>query len=78
MLMLLCVHVTGVLFLVLAGKFCPDYGLLLELHTVTLVDHSYVCALDLHTCTQHAHTRPECIITVQMVYFSSCAEYDNL
>ena len=22
-------------------KFCPDYGLLLELHALTLVDHSY-------------------------------------
>ena len=24
------------------GKFCPDYGLLLELHTLTLVARSYV------------------------------------
>ena len=24
------------------GKFRPDYGLLLELHTLTLVAHSYV------------------------------------
>ena len=23
------------------GKFCPDYGLLLELHALTLVAHSY-------------------------------------
>ena len=23
------------------GKFCPDYGLLLELHTLTLVARSY-------------------------------------
>ena len=28
------VHVTRVLFLVLAGKFRPDYGLLLELHAL--------------------------------------------
>ena len=38
MLMLLSVHVTRVLFLVLHGrKFRPDYGLLLELHALTLV-----------------------------------------
>ena len=36
MLMLLNVHVTRVLFLVLAG-IRPDYGLLLELHALTLV-----------------------------------------
>ena len=42
MLMLLCVHVTSVLFLVLAGKFRPDYGFLLELHALTVVARSYV------------------------------------
>ena len=41
MLMLLCMHMTRVLFLVLAGNFAPDYGLLLELHTLTLVTCSY-------------------------------------
>ena len=42
MLMLPSVHVTRVLFLVLAGNsFCPDYGLLLELHALTLVACSY-------------------------------------
>ena len=25
------------------GKFHPDYGLLLELHALTLVAHSYLC-----------------------------------
>ena len=25
----------------IGGKFCPDYGLLLELHALTLVDRSY-------------------------------------
>ena len=36
--MLLCVHMTRVLFLVLAGNSgYPDYGLLLELHALTLV-----------------------------------------
>ena len=40
MLMLLCVHMTSVLFLVLAENFA-DYGLLLELHTLTLVTRSY-------------------------------------
>ena len=39
--MLLCVHVTSVLFLVLAEKFRPDYELLLELNSLTLVTHSY-------------------------------------
>ena len=43
--MLLCVHVTRVLFLVLAGKFRPDYGLLLELHALTLVARSYALLL---------------------------------
>ena len=43
MLMLLSVHVTIVLFLVLAGKFRPDYGLLLELHALALVALSYHC-----------------------------------
>ena len=37
LLMLLTVHVTSVLFLVRFNNFCPDYGLLLELHTLTLV-----------------------------------------
>ena len=41
MLMLLCVHVTRVLFLVLAGNFTLTMGLLLELHALTLVAHSY-------------------------------------
>ena len=27
------------------GKFCPDYGLLLELHVLTLVTRSYICTL---------------------------------
>ena len=39
--MLLSIHVTSVLFLVLAGKSHPDYGLLLELHVLTLVTHCY-------------------------------------
>ena len=38
MLMLLSVHMTSVLFLVLAG----NSGLLLELHALTLVARSYV------------------------------------
>ena len=42
MLMLLCVHVTSVLFLVLAGNSSLTmHGLLLELHALTLV----ACAL---------------------------------
>ena len=45
MLMLLSVHVTRVLFLILAGKFRPDYGLLLELHALTLVARSYALLL---------------------------------
>ena len=46
MLMLLCVHVTRVLFLVLAGNFALTmYGLLLELHTLTLVARSYALLL---------------------------------
>ena len=55
MLMLLCVHVTRVLFLVLAGKFRPDYGLLLELHALTLVARSYalLCALCACVCFSH-------------------------
>ena len=36
--MLLSVHVTSVLFL---EYFRPDYGLLLELHALTLVTCSY-------------------------------------
>ena len=45
MLMLLCVHVTRVLFLVLAGNFALYYGLLLELHALTLVARSYALLL---------------------------------
>ena len=38
MLMLLCMHMTSVLFLVLAGNFAlAMYELLLELHALTLV-----------------------------------------
>ena len=51
--MLLCVHVTRVLFLVLAGKFCPDYGLLLlELHTLTLVARSYALLIEPNNCLE--------------------------
>ena len=39
--MLLSVHVTSVLFLVQFNNFCPEYGLLLELHALTLVARSY-------------------------------------
>ena len=46
MSMLLCVHVTSVLFFT-GGKFCPDYGLLLELHALTLVARSYALLFDL-------------------------------
>ena len=42
MIMLLCVHVTRVLFLVLAGNFALTmHGLLLELYALTLVTRSY-------------------------------------
>ena len=41
MLMLLSVHMTSVLFFSTGGKFHSDYGLLLELHALTLVAHSY-------------------------------------
>ena len=37
--LLLSTHVTSVLFLVF--KFCPDYGLLLELHPLTQVARSH-------------------------------------
>ena len=40
MLMLLSVHETSVLFLVWFNNFA-DYGLLLELHALTLVTRSY-------------------------------------
>jgi len=38
------------------GKFCPGYGLLLELHALTLVARSYAllmstCQLDTSICT---------------------------
>ena len=55
MLMLLSVHVTRVLFLVLAGKFCPDYGLLLELHALTLVARSYALLDQLTAVTVLSH-----------------------
>ena len=41
MLMLLSVHVTSFLFLVRFNNFTLNYGLLLELHVLTLVTHSY-------------------------------------
>ena len=44
MLMLLSVYVTSVLFLVRFNNF-PDYGLLLGLHALTLVAHSYALLL---------------------------------
>ena len=47
MLMLLSVHVTSVLILVWFNNSAPDYGLLLELHTLTLVARSYVLLLKL-------------------------------
>ena len=43
--MLLGVHMTSVLFLVQL-EFCPDYGLLLELHALTQVARSYVLLLE--------------------------------
>ena len=45
MVMLLSVHVTRVLFFYTVQYFRPDYGLLLELHTLTLVAHSYALLL---------------------------------
>ena len=48
MLMLLSMHVTRVLFLVLAGNSALTmYGLLLELHALTLVDRSYALLMRL-------------------------------
>ena len=45
--MLLSVHVTSILFLVWFNKFRPEYGLLLELHTLTLVACFYALLLQL-------------------------------
>jgi len=42
MLMLLCVHMTRVLFLVWFNNFVLTMGFLLELHALTLVARSYV------------------------------------
>ena len=50
MLMLLSVHVTSVLFLVQLNNFALDYGLLLELHTLTLVARSYVLLVQCTFC----------------------------
>ena len=36
----------GVLFLVTVQNLCPDYGLLLELHTLTLAARSYALLTD--------------------------------
>ena len=59
MLLLLSVHVTSVLFLVLAGgKFHPDHGLLLELHALILVARSYVL-LTLATAAEMI-SKPQC------------------
>ena len=39
------------------GKFRPDYGLLLELHALTLVAHSYALLhIHMHTCTPVSYT----------------------
>ena len=32
------------------GKFRPEYGLVLELHALTLVAHSYALLTELPTC----------------------------
>ena len=50
----LSMHVPSVLFLVTVQQFCLDYGLLLELHTLTLAARSYVLLLD--TCSQFPAT----------------------
>ena len=44
---MLSVHVTSILFLVQFNKFHPDYGLLLELHALTLVARFYALLLQL-------------------------------
>ena len=49
--MLLSVHVTSVLFLV---WFWTDYGLILELHTLTLAAQPSLCALGSYTCKHTA------------------------
>ena len=41
MLLLLSMHVTKCTIFSTGGKFHPDYGLLLELHALTLVALSY-------------------------------------
>ena len=51
MLMLLCVHVTSVLFLVQFNNFTlTTYGLPLELHALTLVARSYALLSIIHIC----------------------------
>ena len=47
--MLLCVHVTSVLFLVLAG----NSTLLLELHALTLVARSYALLYNINIVEMH-------------------------
>jgi len=66
MLMLLSVHVTSVLF----SLFGPDYGLLLELHALTLVTRSYA----LLTCTQIQEQdtcNSICMNAYQLVYVNN-------
>ena len=46
------------------GKFCPDYGLLLELHALTLVARSYVL-LTTFQCPS------ACLLTVTTTMFNN-------
>ena len=75
MLMLLCVHVTRVLFLVLVGNFALDYGLLLELHTLTLVASSYVLLVQVISCWFLEHQQP---LRLEVIYYKQQQVFMNI
>ena len=72
MLMLLSVHVTRVLFLVMAGKFHPDYGLLHCVYVQTMTSHlkhststSCICYTSLKVVSCEEVTTSCCVGCVQ-------------
>ena len=70
----------------IGGKFCPDYRLLLELHALTLVAHSYAllhCDNDYYPLILHVKCSPEgCWMcdkgSVQQVHIGTCNKQFSL
>ena len=70
MLMLLCVHVTSVLFF---STVHPDYGLRLELHVLTLIARSYALLIYIYIYIGYNDINDECNTVPNYMFWTSQA-----